>query len=316
MRDIIFPSLQNTQLWHRDEEINKYLKETQKCLERFFPSIESLIKYINGFDRPEYVEVLMEVCRFYNVAKNHACHPFLKFIMMISIFERLSCNRYLSFYNWLVMRENRQILEDKIGKIIDYGTLIDFLNSLYQDYIVKHGLKQNLLRFFEENLTEDEKIKLIRSFHIRRTKYLERAEHVLLKNAEVALREYANIDEYSRLKGQQVDEKLLPYCYDWKKCYIEYGRCCPDINCPLKDNREALTRELRRVINIIYNYRSMFVHRAKSPPFPENGVNFVIDIYENAPIVIHLNLSELQEMLENSLKRYFDKLCSESSVNS
>ncbi|MDI6799002.1 MAG: hypothetical protein QMD12_03375 [Candidatus Aenigmarchaeota archaeon] len=315
IRDDIFPNLQDTLLWRRNEEIKKYLEETQKCLERFFSSLANLIEYVNGFDRPEDVELLIEICRFYNIVKNFAQHPFLKFIMMISIFERLSCDKYLSFHDWLVVRQNRETLENKISEIVDYDSLIAVLNTWYKDYINVYGLKRNLLVFFKDNLTENEKIKLIRSFHVRRTKYIERAGYVLLKKAGRTHREYRSIEEYSNMESQPLDEKLLPYCYDWKNCYIEDGKCCPDVICRLKDNEEALDKEFNRIIGIIYDYRSMFVHRARSPPFNGNNLDFIIDVYDGRPIIIHLNLSELQEMLENPLKKHFDRLHT-SSVTS
>lgn len=308
IRDDIFPHLQDTLLWRREEEIRRYLEETQTCLDRLFPTLADLIEYLNGFDSPQDVELLISVCKFYNIAKNYANHPFLKFIMMISVFEKLSCGRYLSFHDWLVMRENRETLENSIAKIEDYDSLISFLNKSYQDYVSLYGLTSNLFRFFKEHLTENEKIELVRSFHVSRKQCIERDRYVLSRKHGVARREYENIEECSRVEGQPLEERLLPHCYDWKDCYLEYGRCCPDVACILKGNEELLDEELKRIINIIYDYRSKFVHGARAPPFSGNGVDFVSDVYNERPITIYFNLDELQEMLEDSLKRHFDRL--------
>ena len=78
---------------------------------------------------------------------------------------------------------------------------------------------------------------------------------------------------------------------------------------------ELVDAELKRIINVIYDYRSMFVHRARSPPFDEGNASFVVDVYDNRPIMIFFSLSELEEMLENSMKRHFDEFQSGNTTS-
>lgn len=302
IRDDIYPNLKDTFLWQRDEVIKGFLNEANSALGRFFSTHDELIKYINAFLRREDAELFLDVCRFFNIAKNYACHPFLEFIMMISVVENLGIPRYLSFFDWLVTKENKKIIESEfnLSKNKSYDSFVASMERLNEKYLETFGLRRSLLSFFDKNLEDKEKVKLIRSFETKKVKCVYKAHYKVTSR-------YGTIEDYAKDTGKTIDERLLPACYDWQNCWIEYGQCQPDVRCVLLVDKKALEQHLGRTIGIIYDYRSMFVHKARSPPFSKT-TSIVQDVYENKPIIIRLTLEELQIMMENALKKHFDKL--------
>ena len=302
IRGDIYPNLKDTLLWQRDDVIKDFLNEANSALGRFFSTQDELIKYINGFVRREDAELFLDVCRFFNIAKNYACHPFLEFIMMISVVENFGVPRYLSFFDWLVTKENKKIIESEfnLDKNKGYDSFLASMKKLNEKYLETFGLRRSLLSFFDENLEDKEKVKLIRSFETKKVKCVYKAHHTVASR-------YSTIEDYAKDTGKTIDERLLPACYYWQNCWVEYGQCQPDVRCVLLANKKALEHHLSRTIGIIYGYRSMFVHKARSPPFSKT-TSIVQDVYENKPIIIRLTLEELQIMMENALKKHFDKL--------
>lgn len=302
IRDDIYPNLTDTLLWQRDEVIRNFLDEATSALGRFFGTQDELIKYINGFVRREDAETFLDVCRFFNIAKNYACHPFLEFIMMISVVENLGVPRYLLFFDWLVTKENKKIVESELNldKNKSYDSFLALMKKLNEKYLETFGLRRSLLNFFDKNLEDKEKVNLIRSFETKKVKCVYQVLYTVTSR-------YGSIEEYAKNTGKTIDERLLPACYDWKNCWIQYGQCHPDVRCVLLADKKALEKHLSRTIDIIYDYRSMFVHKARSPPFSKT-ISIVQDVYENKPIIIHLTLEEWGIMMENALKKHFDKL--------
>lgn len=101
----------------------------------------------------------------------------------------------------------------------------------------------------------------------------------------------------------------MPRCYEWRKWYIEYGKCHPDVNCPLREDEDRLRKGFNYINRIIYTYRSMFAHKARTPPFStDDDILHVTDIYKGDLILIEFTLGDFEEIVDNVLKRYFDGL--------
>ncbi len=304
IRADIYPNLRDTLLWRRDERLNKYLDEARSALSRFFHSREEIIEYVNGLPNREDAELFLDVCGFYNIAKNYARLPFLKFIMIISVMERLCVRKYRLFIDWLRMKENQELVEKELEsfenrKLESFKEIIKRLNAQYLEIF---SLRKKLFEFIWKYLEDNEKIMLVKSFRTKRTRYLEEARYTLTPR-------YQSIEEYAEKMRTKVGEGWLPNCYDWQNCWIQYGRCHPNIRCVLCTNQKALKRQLNIITRIIYAYRSMFVHKARLPPFSENGeMVSVIDIYEEKPIMIEFKITDFEIIIENAFKRYFDIL--------
>jgi len=144
-------------------------------------------------------------------------------------------------------------------------------------------------------------VKIIKSFHFKRTKYAERA-HYLFTNA------FSDIEEYAKKYSVKLCEDSLPECYDWRSCWIEYGRCHPEVKCRLYADNELLKKQFKKILNMLYHFRSEFVHEARiSSIFPDEE-NFTIGIYKNDIITIFIKMSDLEEIFEKALKKFFDTL--------
>ena len=108
IRNDIYPKLQDTYFWKRDEHIKRLIAIAHDVLEIFFVSPEEVIEYLNGFHQPKDAESFLNLCAFYNISKNHTDHDFLKFVMTISIIERMATQKYISFYDWIIMKSNQE----------------------------------------------------------------------------------------------------------------------------------------------------------------------------------------------------------------
>lgn len=302
IRADIYPNLRDTLLGRRDEMLNMYFDEARNALSRFFRSREEIIEYVNGLPNREDAELFLDVCGFYNIAKNYARLPFLKFIMIISAIEQISVRGYKPLSEWLVNEINKEFVEKELKFDRKFESFKKIIKQLNDQYHKNFGARKKLFEFIREYLEDNEKIMLVKSFRTKRTKYLEGAYYRLTSH-------YQSMEEYAEKMRTKVYEGWLPKCYDWQNCQIRGGKCNPNVRCVLLTNQEAFKRQLNITTRIIYDYRSMFVHNARLPPFSGNGeMVSVLDIYNGKPIVIEFRITDFEIILENALKRYFDGL--------
>ena len=164
--------------------------------------------------------------------------------------------------------------------------------------------------FFKENLSTENKLKLISSFHD------------------------GVFDSYLE-RGQRINNGImLPSCYDENVCYVEGGKCEPNVACPLLSDEKRLNKQLNLVLRYIYQKRSAFVHEGKLfslyERYSEAGMNFIggyildvfhilernkiVKIVNSKPVLVNLDFEDLCICYEESLLNYFKKL-SEKDTN-
>ena len=162
--------------------------------------------------------------------------------------------------------------------------------------------------FFKENLSTENKLKLISSFRD------------------------GVFDSYLE-KGQRIDKRImLPSCYDENVCYVEGGRCEPSVACPLLSDEKRLNEQLDLVLRYIYQKRSAFVHEGKLfflyERYSKAGMNFlggyILDVFhivkgnkivDSKPVLVSLDFGDLCICYEESLLNYFKKLSVEEDTN-
>ncbi len=100
----------------------------------------------------------------------------------------------------------------------------------------------------------------------------------------------------------------MPYCYDWRKCYVGYGNCSSELTCALTNNESLLAKILKRVVDDIYQMRNDFVHTARITNLNEKeAISTLVTIgAERRPVSVELTAEDLETIFENGLKHYFD----------
>jgi hypothetical protein len=161
--------------------------------------------------------------------------------------------------------------------------------------------------FFKENLPKDTKIKLISSFkNAEYNTYLERH----------SIRIYRNKIKKENFRTNK--RILLPKCYDEGFCWIEYGKCHPDIYCYISDDDNKLNEYLDSVFDYLYQKRSNFIHEGKlwAPQFEKGDMIPAgnLDMWrigkkqkQNVVVVFNITFEDLRCAYEEALLNYFTK---------
>jgi len=166
------------------------------------------------------------------------------------------------------------------------------------------GKKKLFKSFFKENLSKNTKIKLVSSFYNKRFDTYKKGVH---REVDDILREKTGREVYH----PEINEPIsLPACYKKDSCYIEYGRCHPEIYCHLNQHEGQLENYLDAVLEYLYKKRCDAVHEGKffTPQKQrENGIDFIgiVDYYKDGIISFKITLEELFSMYEEALLNFF-----------
>lgn len=307
IRDDIFPTLMGLFNEPREKILEVWIEEAFNPFNNRFLSLEEFINFINQMKEPKNAEKFIRLSQFYNLCKNFVPHTFTKLIMIFSIIESIVSlgKKYKPFKDWIMGQDDLINLKLTYIKNGDLKTFKQCVEELKEEYHREFGSTRNVAEFFDKYISDNGKVKIIKSFKIKRNdivygysaKLYEKIPNFLFERME-------DLDD-SRFKIEK--SILTPICYDWKYCYIEYGHCCPDIYCLLIDNKELLSDTLRKIINVIYHMRSDFVHNAKMPPIGEAGIDFSTGIYNNEIVLIELNIGEFSEIFEDGFINYYKR---------
>jgi len=305
IRNDIYPRLVDTPLWTREGHIDVLINECYKAMEQKLGKKSDFINYLNKIERPEDAELLIDVLSFYNKAKNYAEDTFIKVIMMISCIEKIAVEKHMFFQDWLLKYE--PVVKERVEKILigthdlhnDFKKLV---SELKDEYNKEYGSSRKVRTFLSTHLTEDEKINLIRCFRLKHTS----RAHRFSKRMEPGYKDIETIEDLKKTGRFSVNEALMPSCYSWESCYVDYGQCCPEIYCTLRGNK-SLDETLKEIIDVIYGMRSKFVHNAKMFNLPKKDVFSVLDVYMDKGVSIEMKIEAFEEMFENCLKRFFNK---------
>jgi hypothetical protein len=171
-----------------------------------------------------------------------------------------------------------------------------------------YGSRRNVIDFFINNVSRENKLKLIRAF---KGYWTDTIQAFSGRHYKKVLNPFpSTITEAGKKMGVKVEKHLMPYCFDWRECWIQYGECFPDIYCKLVNNDELINTVLKKVISDLYQMRNDFIHSAKVTALSEKEsiTLFTLLGSKRKPISIELTDSDLESIFENGLKNYFDKL--------
>jgi len=316
----IYPNLKDNRFRNRKSTLDMWLKETFDHWRNIYSDISSpdeLAKYLEQLqpkERELFIDVSGFVFMLFNELDKIPSHvrEAVAIVVMCSIIERLQATRkgYVSLDNWLKKKEAAQELEKAIHTSDHQGAL----TCLVDLYHSKHGSTQAVTDFFYNYFSRKEQESLIRDYCVQ-TKCLPRMLGIRLQRLIPEFSNTWTLQKIVERLGDQirVEEDFLPVCYG-VTCYIDYGRCFPDIGCRLSDSR-LLEKSLRRVVRrLVYGYRNRFVHHA-SWPILSSGErkddkgsfsSTVFDLVDDTVIKHTLDLKSLLTAFQSSLRRFFE----------
>jgi hypothetical protein len=301
----------------RDKALEDYVNETYEAVSSLFSSKDELIKYINSLDTPETAELFIKICGFYLISKKYQPLSYVKLIMILSAIERTVSKdkKYQEFSFWIDKQIPKIKAELQKCEIINEKTYLQILRKLREDYFKIYGSSRNVIEFFQNHVSKENKIKLIKSFRANRTKIIANFSANLFGLTPSVVPK--TIEEAGEKFHERIDTRMMPYCYDWQQCFVGYGNCSPEMFCPLAHNDILLGKILKKVIDDIYQMRNDFVHTARITALNEKdsiGTLIVIGA-ERKPVSVELTAEDLETIFESGLKHYFDSfVCEESGA--
>jgi hypothetical protein len=203
----------------------------------------------------------------------------------------------------------------------------DRITILGEYYLTEHGAIKAVKKILNENLGENDKIRLIASFTSKRGDFFDD----LFSLVTVVNQKYPQnpIDLTSSTNLQDVLKKIkqkiqfdgigdiksdgfFPECYDYRFCSVSGPRChlfsnSKHIeNCQLKNNPDLLQKEINRIVNILYKMRSAFVHKAEQS-YSDN-VDFFVTEIDGKEMVIELQREKFDKLIKKCVYKYFIKV--------
>jgi len=306
IRSDIFPNLGGLGLGSRNKLLKVWVTEAHKALDNHFSSLNQFIEYVNNLNSKESAEYFIRLCQFYNSSKNYVEDPFTKLIMILSVIESIisSGRQYRPFKDWILgqtgLIESR-IEELKEGDVKTFKKIIEDFKIIYH---AKYGSTRNVVDFFHQYMTKEDKVNIIKSFRYNRTKVVNQYSEKLYEKSPHMFVEKLEDFQNTRYK---VREDLMPLCYNWRFCYVGDGHCHPNIgSCLLMEDNALMYQMLKKIINIIYTLRSDFVHNAKMPGIGEGGVDFSATIHKGKNLIVELNIADFENLFEKGFLAYFD----------
>jgi len=258
-----------------------------------FSSKEEAIKYVRKFlkiDRfwdlyfvAQSVYLLEKVKESYTKVDEYSRRliDIDRLIMMASIVELLNSKEdFLKFNEWIKQERKDEELRNR-------GV------AVWHEYNRIHGSREKFRTFFEESLTKDQKIKLLKS-----------------------------VQFYQKEK-----KDFFPlFCFKGAECNVDHSYCTFDSDkrsCPAYMSTQRVNRGIREFADFLYTMRSKFVHEAKLFLLPQplaegvGGSSFLFDLYEykftqrkrSYKGVIKLGLLSIQftELVQKYLKMLLDR---------
>jgi len=262
-------------------------------IQTLFTSEQEAIEYCGRFKKTGKIWTLYDVARFsyflhkmdgvYKKADEHLriLMDINRLIMLASIVECLNSKEdFVRFDEWVKQKsKNNEFRKQGI--------------NVWHDYNRIHGSAVKFRTFFQDYLTKDEKIRLIKS-----------------------------VQFYQKEKRE-----FLPlFCFKGVKCNLNHSYCNFDTNktkCPVYASERQVRRGVKECANFLYTLRSRFVHEAKLFSFPKplpegvGGSSWLVDYTEykfttrnylhQGPIMLGLFSNQLTELVKQYLKRMMQK---------
>jgi hypothetical protein len=303
--------LENYIKGYRQDKLWVFVNEGYQGISSQFKSENELVAYINSFTDAETAELFIEICKFYAVAKKHQQSSTVKLIMIFSIIEKLIIREkgWKEFHSWIF--HQRPLIQEHIdnAKKMDQKVFLKIIEDLKEQYFKEYGSQRNVVEFFKKYVTPEDQFKLIKAFRANYAKVIE-------NNWSQDLTPFETIEQASATTKMPIEERMMPYCFNWKKCLVDYGDCDHSDTCEL-NNKLLLEETLKKVVNDIYQLRNDFVHSASITPLNEydasdakNSAGFVVSVIgsKDKPIIISITIQEFERIFEQAIKKYFDSI--------
>lgn len=293
LRSDIFPGIASFTRT-TDEILHSYILACQEAFSQFFKSADDVVDYTNTLKDSQIAELFFQVGDFYNRSKSQTLPAVIRFNMIISLVEKMQRGLlpYIPIHEFLLQPQNVAALAGK-----DVGAVREALAAKVEEYHAAYGSTRGFTEFFQKYLGADDKVLLAKSLKVKQTKHLRQ----LGKSRNYSA--MADISEAEKA-GEAVEIASLPACYNWRRCYIEYGDCHPSLGCDVVDDPKIMFDALKKVAGQLYKWRNEFQHDAKVPPVGD--VPFIYADGKGAS-VNEITLDRLQDIFEKATKRYFDQ---------
>jgi len=225
-------------------------------IQKIFSSKEEAINYCKRFQKIGRFWTLYDIAQFlYFSDKMKDAYTKIdeparilfdvnRLIMMTSIIEFLNSKEdFVTFNDWIKK-------EGKHDELRRRGI------DIWHEYNRIHGAAEKFRTFFNEYLTKEEKIKLMKS-----------------------------VQFYQR----QRKEFFPLFCFKGAECNVQYSYCTFDARkekCPAYVSEKRISKGIKEFANFLYTLRSKFVHEAKlfvlPKPLPQGvgGSSWLVDYFE------------------------------------
>ena len=230
-------------------------------------------------------------------------------IMLVGVVEKNTQAKYITLNSWINSSDAKidELLSSLRDQSTDDAELVkNAIQKLSEQFNSEHAARNNFADFIENFASSDEQSQLILGFGIP---YQEAA--IQYSSRLLGFPSVNNINELKE-KNIEVTRAFLPKCYNWKKCWATYSQCDPAQGCLLDEDPEIKKNTSRWIAKFIYDMRSQVIHKASHIQFLTNvsaGVSSSSYVMkDNKPILITISIEEVQKIITNSLKRFFDKL--------
>lgn len=317
LRDDIYPKMTDWYGQTREDILNVWIDEAYIPFTEKFKSRDDFILFLNAISNPKDAELFLRLCKFYAVSKTVVKDTFTKLIMIFSIIETIVMRgeKYQPFKQWIVKRSNSELIQSKIPEIQNsspksFRKIMEYFKNVYHN---TYGSTRNVISFFDKYVDFEYKRKIIKSFRYKRFDVVYQFSKWFFEDWErkpeiyqvSTIRELENYrDDYSK-KYMIEENDLMPNCYTWEYCYVDYGDCYPEYGCFLEKEPKTLQRHLNEIINVIYAMRSEFVHNAHYPSIGGAGMDVYGGVYNDASILVLMSIIDFERIFENGLLNYY-----------
>jgi len=249
----------------------------------------------------------------------------LKFLVIIACIESLheieedETQAHQYFDHWIM----RKFIPTFFERIKSFKTLKEFKREfevLKQEYYRDYGAQRWVRAYFTKYLERPDQITLIKNFQVKKSPYIEGFPDWFWDDT---LREYLTrgpitetiLPEIAQILNLRVDEGFFPICFDCGQCMVSYGVCQIDQNCRLQTDEGLLNDCLNQISDILYSYRSDFVHLLTNVYLISEQDRNLIGIShifrdrrtnEIKPIFITLKIEQFNGIIIRSFKNFLE----------
>lgn len=283
--------------------LNYFLQLASK--EKFEKTMRTLINFLKYFD----LEIPVE----------------LRFLIIIAVIESLheieedETQTHQYFDHWVMGKITLEFFQ-KIKSLNNLKQFRREIENLKQEYYREYGAQRWVRAYFSKYLDKNDQIALIKNFQVKKSPYIEGFPDWFwddsIKNylASGPITEPI-LPEIAQKLNLRLDEGFFPICFDCGLCMVSYGICQIDQNCKLLTDEALLNDCLNQISDILYSYRSDFVHVLKNVYLLSEEDRALIGIShvyrdratnEEKSVFITLRIEQLNEIIIKSLKNFLE----------